>query len=101
MRLVYKQTALLSWILFSLTGLVGNMIVPVQVLPVAVRYVSYLTPQYYFFTVIRIALSNSAVPLSSLRVAFTFYSILIFGASLYVLSRGLKFVKRNGTHRWT
>ena len=101
MRLVYKQTALLSWLLFSMTGLVGNMIVPVQVLPEAVRYVTYITPQYYFFTVIRIALGNSAVPVTSLLVPFALYSILLFGASLYVLSRGLKFVKRNGTHRWT
>lgn len=100
-QLVYKQTAILSWLLYAFTGLVGNMLVPVEVLPATVRTVSYLTPQYYFFTGVRVALGSDVAPLGSLLALFALYTIILVGVGLVVLNRGLKFVKRNGTHRWT
>ncbi len=99
-QLVYKQTAVLSWLLYAFTGLVGNMLVPVEVLPTTVQAVSYLTPQYYFFTGIRVALGSDVAPLGSLLAIFAVYTGVIFIAGIIILDRGLRFVKRNGTHRW-
>src|SRR5205807_904884 len=74
LQLVYKQTAIVTWVLFTLTGLLGNMIVPVQLLPGFAQTVSYLTPQYYFFTGVRVALGSD--------VTSPGYLVLFFG--LYV-----------------
>lgn len=99
-QLVFKQTAVLSWLLYAFTGVVGNMLVPVEVLPGWAQTVSYLSPQYYFFTGIRVALGSQVAPVFSLLAIFTFYTIILLIAGLVVLDRGLRFVKRNGTHRW-
>ena len=101
LRLVYKQTALLSWVLFSFTALVGNMVVPVQVLPGIVQDLSYVTPQYYFFTGVRAALGSSSSSPILLLVLFGMYTLVLLGLGLAALDYGLRFVRRNGTHRWT
>jgi ABC-type multidrug transport system permease subunit len=100
-QLVYKQTSLVTFVLFSLTGLVGNMVVPVQVLPSAVQFVSRLTPQYYFFTGIRVALGSNVSQPGLLLALLALYSLVLLAAGLVVLDQGLRFVRRNGTHRWT
>jgi ABC-type multidrug transport system permease subunit len=100
-QLVYKQTSIFSWLLYALTGVVGNMLVPVQILPAALQTISYLTPQYYFFTGIRVALGSDVVTTGSLLTLFSFYTVILMVAGLLVLARGLKFLRRNGTHRWT
>jgi len=99
-QLVYKQTYFLSWLLFSFTSLVGNMIVPVQVLPGFLQTVSYVTPQYYFFTGIRVALGSNVAPASLILASFAVYSAVLLFLGLLVFHRGLGFIKRNGTHRW-
>jgi|SRR5882672_1549060 len=101
LRLVYKQTSILSWLLFSVTGIVGNFLVPVQILPDSIRALSYLIPQYYFFTGIRIALGSNVAPALSLFATFALYCLVLLLTGLYVLRLGLRFVRRNGTHRWT
>ena len=100
-QLIYKQTGLVTFVLFSLTGLVGNMVVPVKVLPSLVQMVSRLTPQYYFFTGIRVALGSNVSPPGPLLALFASYSLVLLVAGLVVLDRGLRFIRRNGTHRWT
>jgi len=100
-QLVYKQTVLVTFALFSLTGIVGNMVVPIQILPSAVQLVSRLTPQYYFFTGIRVALGSNVSQPGPLLALFALYSLVLLVAGLVVLGRGLKFIRQNGTHRWT
>ena len=100
-QLVYKQTYFISWLFYSLGGLVGNMIVPVQILPGILQLVSYLTPQYYFFTGIRIALGGSGTSTDWILATFGMYSAILLIVGLLVFDRGLRFVQRNGTHRWT
>ena len=100
-QLIYKQTGLVTFLLFSLTGLVGNMVVPVQVLPPVVQVISRLTPQYYFFTGVRVALGSNVSQPGPLLALFGFYSLVLVVAGLVVLDRGLRFIRRNGTHRWT
>lgn len=99
-QLVYKQTYVLSWLLYSLTGIVGNMVVPVQILPAPLRLASYLTPQYYFFTGIRVALGAGSDLLTPILITFTIYTIVILVVGLAALNRGLHFARRAGTQRW-
>ncbi|TMI29147.1 ABC transporter permease [Candidatus Bathyarchaeota archaeon] len=99
-QLVYKQNYFLSWLLFSFTSLVGNMIVPVQVLPGFLQTVSYVTPQYYFFTGIRVALGSNVAPANFILESFALYSAVLLSFGLLIFQRGLAFIKRNGTHRW-
>ncbi len=99
-QLVFKQTYILSWFLYSVTSLFGNMVVPVQILPGALQVISYLTPQYYFFTGIRVALGSDAGSLSLLLASFAVYSIVLLVAGLFILQWGLSYVRRNSTHLW-
>jgi ABC-type multidrug transport system permease subunit len=99
-QMVYKQTSILSWILFSLAGIAGNMLVPVQILPVALQTISYLTPQYYFFTGVRVALGSEVSSAASLLLFFGIYTIILLGLGLLALDYGVRFIRRNGTHRW-
>jgi ABC-type multidrug transport system permease subunit len=100
-QLIYKQTGLVTFLLFSLAGLVGNMVIPVQILPTVVQGISWFTPQYYFFTGLRVALGSNVYPPGPLLALFTVYSLVLVVAGLFALDRGLRFVRRNGTHRWT
>jgi ABC-type multidrug transport system permease subunit len=100
-QLVYKQTYFLSWLLSSFSSLVGNMIVPVQVLPSFLQAASYVTPQYYFFTGIRVALGSTVAPAYTILGTFLIYSVLLLFLGLLSFRHGLKFIRQNGTHRWT
>ena len=100
-QLRYKQSQFLAWLLYTFTGLLGNMIVPVQVLPSFLQIVSYATPQYYFFTGIRAALGGKTGNPTLLLASFTLYTLALVLAGLVALKLGVRSVKRNGTHRWT
>jgi len=99
-QLVYKQTSVLSWLLYAFTGVAGNMLVPTQVLPQIVQDISFLTPQYYFFTGIRIALGSDLASLTSMLEIFTAYAVILIALALFSLERALMFLRRNGTHGW-
>ena len=99
-NMVYKQTAVLNWLLYTLTGLAGNMIVPVQVLPPALRSLSLALPQYYFFTGIRVALGSDFAEGSTLVAIFTVYSLVLLASSLFALNRALRTMRITGNHRW-
>lgn len=100
-QIVYKQTYFLSWLFYSSATLVGNMVVPVQILPGILQTTSYLTPQYYFFTGIRVALGATIASPSWLAASFAIYSATLLTTGLLALDRALRFVQLNGTHRWT
>jgi ABC-type multidrug transport system permease subunit len=100
-NLVYKQTAVLSWFIYTLTGLVGNMLVPVQVLPVAIQALSLVTPQYYFFTGIRVALGSQVSSATNILGVFTVYALILLLLGIVALNGALRSVRRTGTHRWT
>ena len=99
LRLVYKQSSILNWVLYSFAGLVGNMVVPVQILPGFAQVLSYATPQYYFFTGIRIALGGAST-IGLLLPFFALYAGALVVLGVLTLNWGLSFVRRNGTHRW-
>jgi ABC-type multidrug transport system permease subunit len=100
LQLVYKQTAIVSWILFTVTGIVGNMIVPIQVLPGFAQTIAVLTPQYYFFTGIRVALGSNVASAATILVTFAPYTLVLLCLGFISLNHGLRFLRHNGTHRW-
>ncbi len=100
-QIVYKQTYFLSWLLYSFTGLVGNMIVPIQVLPGFLQSISLVTPQYYFFTGIRVALGSTIAPASGILLAFTGYTLVLLLTGFLSLNWALRSIRRNGTHAWS
>ncbi len=101
-QLRYKGSYFLAWMLYTFSSLIGNMVVPVQALPSILRYVSYATPQYYFFTGIRAGLANSnAAGSSTLLGTFALYTLALALIGLFALKQGLASIKKNGTHRWT
>jgi len=100
LRLVYKQASLISWVFFSLTGLLGNMIVPIQILPSIAQSIAYLTPQYYFFTGVRMAIGSDASSVGTVITLFGAYTLALLLIGILILDYGMKFIRRNGTHRW-
>jgi ABC-type multidrug transport system permease subunit len=100
-QLVYKQTAVLSWFLFAFTGITGNMLVPTQVLPGIVQDISFLTPQYYFFTGVRVALGSETASLTSILALFGLYAIVLNILGFIALDRGVRYLKRTGTYSWS
>ncbi len=99
--MVYEQTAVLSWLVYTFTGLVGNLTVPVQVLPGFLQTVSLLTPEYYYFTGIRVCLGSNVAPAPEIVGVFALYTLILLGAGVMALDRSLKVVRKNGTIRWT
>jgi len=100
-QLRYKGSTFLAWILYTFSSLIGNMVVPVQVLPSILRYVSFATPQYYFFTGIRAGLANNNASTSTLLATFALYTLALALIGLFALKQGVASIKKDGTHRWT
>ena len=101
-QLRYKGSYFLAWMLYTFSSLIGNMVVPVQVLPGILQLISYATPQYYFFTGIRSGLTNSYATSSTLLLgAFALYTIVLVLVGLVALKLGIASIKKNGTHRWS
>jgi ABC-type multidrug transport system permease subunit len=100
-RFVYKQTYVISWVFYSLSGIIGNMLVPVQILPGVLQVASYAMPQYYFFTGIRVALGANVGSSVQLLAIFAIYTMILLITGLVALEYGLRAVRRDGTLKWT
>ncbi|KPV64050.1 MAG: hypothetical protein AOA65_1080 [Candidatus Bathyarchaeota archaeon BA1] len=84
---------------YILTTLFGNVVSPPQVMPRFLGVISYLIPQYYFFTSIRLTIIGWDITMvfPYLLNLFLIYMILL-GYSIYSL--GLKKAKREGSLSW-
>jgi ABC-2 type transport system permease protein len=83
------------------TSLFGNVLFPPQVMPVAMQFISYLLPQYYFFTSIRLMLTGWTIPmiLPNLLILALMCAILLpLGYGVYAWC--LKTARKNGTLSW-
>lgn len=98
--LVYKQSSLFSWLILSATGLIGNMIVPVEIFPPFIRNLSYIVPQYYFFTLIRVSLGANGIEAPTLFASFVAWSAALVFAGNLSLSWALRSIRRDGTFLW-
>jgi ABC-2 type transport system permease protein len=83
------------------TTLFGNVLFPPQVMPAALQAISYVLPQYYFFTCIRLMLTGWTIQtiLPDLLILVLMCSIIVpLGYGVYAWC--LKTARRNGTLSW-
>ncbi|HUK84804.1 MAG TPA: ABC transporter permease [Candidatus Acidoferrum sp.] len=82
-------------------SLFGNVLFPPQVLPTFLQIIAYVTPPYYFFTCIKLALTGSTVAaiLPDLEVLALMCAIIVpVGYAIYAWC--LKTARKNGTLSW-
>ena len=83
------------------TTLFGNVLFPPQVMPLALQTISYILPQYYFFTCIRLMLTGWTIEMifPELLVLVLMFAIIVpLGYGVYAWC--LKRAKKNGTLSW-
>ncbi len=83
------------------TGLFGNVLFPPQVMPPLLQAISYLVPQYYFFTTIRLMLTGWSIQMilpELLTLALMCAIIVPLGYAVYYWC--LKTARKNGTLSW-
>jgi len=83
------------------TSLFGNVLFPPQVMPAALQAISYVVPQYYFFTCIRLMLTGWTIQmiLPDLLILVLMCAIIVpLGYAIYAWC--LKTARKNGTLSW-
>ena len=83
------------------TSLFGNVLFPPQIMPAALQAISYVIPQYYFFTSIRLMLTGWSIQMilpDLLILALECAIIVPLGYAVY--SWCLKTARKNGTLSW-
>jgi ABC-2 type transport system permease protein len=83
------------------TSLFGNVLFPPQIMPPALQAISYIVPQYYFFTCIRLMLTGWTIPmiLPELLILTLMCAIIVpLGYGIYTWC--LKTARKNGTLSW-
>jgi ABC-2 type transport system permease protein len=99
--IVTKQGDPVTSVITLATSLFGNVLFPPSVMPLALQAISYLVPQYYFFTAIRFTLTGAGIleiwqPVAVLAIM----CIIILPLGYVVYSWCLKTAKKNGTLAW-
>ncbi len=83
------------------TALFGNVLFPPQIMPPILQAISYVLPQYYFFTSIRLMLTGWTIPmiLPQLLILALMCAIIVpLGYGVYAWC--LKTARKNGTLSW-
>jgi ABC-2 type transport system permease protein len=96
-----KQGDPVTTVITIATNLFGNVLFPPDVMPQALKVISYFVPQYYFFTAIRGVLTGAAwdVILPDL-VLLVLMCAIILPLGYFVYSWCLRTAKKNGTLSW-
>jgi len=97
--LVYKKGNPFSWIYGSVSGLLGGVFFPIKVLPVWIKWISYLLPITYSLEGLRKSIITSA-PFSEILpsiLALSVFAVVFFPLSLYLFRLALKKAKKDGT----
>ncbi len=96
-----KQGDPVTTLITLATNLFGNVLFPPQVMPIQLQAISFLVPQYYFFTSIRPMLTGqpvTAILPDLLVLAFMCLIILPLGYLIYAWC--LKTARKQGTLSW-
>ncbi len=99
--IVTKQGDPVTALITLTTSLFGNVLFPPQVMPAALQVISYVLPQYYFFTCIRLMLTGWTVQmiLPQLLILALMCAVMVpLGYTVY--SQCLKSARKNGTLSW-
>ena len=96
-----KQGDPVTTVITIATSLFGNVLFPPQVMPVQLQVISFFTPQYYFFTTIRLVLTGSPLYtiLPDLLVLILMCAVIL-PVGYLVYSWCLKTARKNGTLSW-
>ena len=83
------------------TSLFGNVLFPPEILPPVLRAISYVTPQYYFFTSIRQMLTGWTITMILPNILIlTLMCAIILPLGYGVFAWCLKTARKNGTLSW-
>jgi len=96
-----KQGDPVTALITIVTSLFGNVLFPPQIMPAALQAIAYITPQYYFFTSIRLMLTGWTIPMILpylLILGLMCALILPLGYGVYAWC--LKTARKNGTLSW-
>jgi ABC-2 type transport system permease protein len=96
-----KQGDPVTALITIVTSLFGNVLFPPQIMPDALQAIAYITPQYYFFTSIRLMLTGWTIPMILpylLILGLMCAIILPLGYGVYAWC--LKTARKNGTLSW-
>jgi ABC-2 type transport system permease protein len=96
-----KQGDPVTSVITLATSLFGNVLFPIVVMPLWMQTISYIVPQYYFFTSIRYTLNGSTILeiLPQVTILAIMCAIVV-PVGYYVYSWSLKTAKKNGTINW-
>ncbi len=96
-----KQGDPVTTLITLATNLFGNVIFPIQVMPLGLRLVSFFVPQYYFFQCIRPMLTGQGLQtiLPDLTI-LTIMCFIILPLGYLVYAWCLRTSRKNGTLSW-
>jgi ABC-2 type transport system permease protein len=96
-----KQGDPVTTLITIATNLFGNVLFPIQVMPIQLRIISFFVPQYYFFTCIRPMLTGQ--PLQGILPDLAVLAIMcaiILPIGYLAYSWCLRTARKNGTLSW-
>ena len=96
-----KQGDPVTTLITIATSLFGNVLFPPQVMPVPLQMIAYFTPQYYFFTTIRLVLTGSTlITILPEMLVLVLMCAVIMPLGYLTYSWFLKTARKNGTLSW-
>jgi ABC-2 type transport system permease protein len=99
--ILIKQGDPVTWLIGILTSVFGNVLFPPQVMPYQLQIISYLVPQYYFFTSIRLMMTGWSVQMIMPEIlTLTLMCAIILPLGYFVYSWCLRIARKNGTLSW-
>jgi ABC-2 type transport system permease protein len=96
-----KQGDPVTTLITIATNLFGNVLFPIQVMPIQLRVISFFVPQYYFFTCIRPMLTGQGLLaiLPDLLVLVLMCAIIL-PLGYWIYAWCLRTARKNGTLSW-
>jgi len=99
--ILIKQGDPVTWLVGILTSIFGNVLFPPQVMPYQLQIISYLVPQYYFFTSIRLMMTGWSIQMIMPDIlALTLMCAILLPLGYVIYSWCLRTARKNGTLSW-
>lgn len=99
--IVTKQGDPVTWLIGILTTLFGNVLFPPQVMPPYLSAISYVLPQYYFFTSIRLMMTGWSIgDIFPYVCILTSMCVVMLSWGYFVFVLCLQKVRKDGTLSW-
>lgn len=98
-QIITKQWNPVTWLLSTLTMLVGGVYFSPDILPSFLKMLSKIIPQYYLLDLFRAALllNASISDVWSELLLLMILAVIVFPSGYYTLIKGIDKARRNGT----